>query len=304
MSETSKSEEDLITPAEIKDALGSSGYLLEGRVAQVLQDLAGHVELNRFIADPRDEGRSIEIDVWGQLPERLGDDCDSVVAAETFIECKNNSQPVVFFMKSLANRWANVEYIKLSGFPISSADPDTRLHVRLQDLLEMTFHHYCDVSGVATQFCSFTRDQGEEKQKQHDRKALLTRHDWCWKTESMEHYSKSFASLCVAAETDESEFVILDQQNIQLRVTYPIIVFQGTFYEAHTTGGANRPTVFTRSQKPSRIRCLYFSCARIPRGSPQSGHTGSLENRPTRKAQFRVPTPSRQATAPAPCVNR
>ena len=42
----------------------------------------------------------------------------------------------------------------------------------------------------------------------------------------------------------------------------------------------------------------------VPRGSPQSGHTGSLENRPTRKAQFRVPTPSGQATAPAPCVNR
>src|SRR5438046_848322 len=53
----------LIQADEIRTALTSSGYLLEGRIAGALEREGFYVELNSFRADPRDETKPIEIDV-------------------------------------------------------------------------------------------------------------------------------------------------------------------------------------------------------------------------------------------------
>ena len=231
----------LIKANEIKTALNNSGYLLEGRIAHILQGRTAYVELNRFRPDPRDESKSIEIDVWGHFPEWIDQENNSVVAAEALIECKNNSQPVVFFLKAQSDQRSNDKHIKYSGFPKSSADPETKYHIPLHELLSMKdWHHYCQAPEVATQFCSFARDQAAEEQQkkqQNDRKMPLPREDWCWKAESMEHYSKSFSNLCIATEWAGGGIVDTRQQNIQLQFCYPIIVFQGPVYEARLTGG-------------------------------------------------------------------
>lgn len=241
MSEAVSPEDGIITADEIKAALSTSGYLLEGRIADVLQARTAYVELNGFRPDPRDGGKSIELDVWGRFPEPIDQESDSVVAAETLIECKNNSQPVVFFMKSQSDRSSNVNYIKYLGFPEFSADPETQVQVPLHQLLSMRdWHHYCQASEIATQFCGFNRDQGAEEQQrkqQSDRKVPLPREDWRWKHETMEQYSKSFSNLCVATEWASRDIVDLSQQNIQLQFCYPIIVFQGPIYEARVRGG-------------------------------------------------------------------
>jgi hypothetical protein len=238
MSDTPSLGDNLISADEIKTTLSTSGYLLEGRIAQVLQGRTAYVELNRFNPDPRDQGKSIEIDVWGQFPEPIDQTRSSVVAAEVLIECKNNSQPIVFFLKSQSDRWSNENHIKYSGFPKSSADPDTQYHVPLHQLLAMKdWHHYCRAPEIATQFCGFTRDQAAEEQKKQEKKQKPTRQDWCWKAESMEHYSKSFSDLCIVTEWASGGIADVHQQNIQLQFSYPIIVFQGPFYEARLNGG-------------------------------------------------------------------
>jgi len=222
MSETPAAEDSLIKPDEIKNALNTSGYLLEGRVAHALQNRTAHVELNRFRADPRDDSKSIEVDVWAVFPERIDQAYNSVVAAETLIECKNNSQPVVFFLKAQFDRWSNDNHIKYSGFPKSSADPETQAPISLHHLLAMKdWHHYCQTSEIATQFCGFTRDQAAEEQQkkkrqQNGQRMPLPREDWCWKAESMEQYSKSFSNLCIATEWAGDGSSDLRQQNIEL----------------------------------------------------------------------------------------
>lgn len=161
--------------------------------------------------------------------------------AKPMIECKNNSQPVVFFLKSQPVQEINDNNIRYAGYPVSSADPQTMVHVALHKLLAMKdWHHYCQATEVATQFCSFARDSTAEeplKQKRKDRKQPLPREDWRWKTEAMENYSKSFSSLCVALATAGAGSVDVKQKNIQLEFYYPIVVFQGPIYEARIKGG-------------------------------------------------------------------
>lgn len=237
-------EELLITPDEIKTALEASGYLLEGRVGRALESKGFYVELSSFRADPRDENKSIEIDVWGRFAETINKENGSYVVAEPLIECKNNSQPVIFFLKRQPVQEINDNNIKYAGWPVSSADPETKHHVSLHKLLVMKdWHHYCLAPEVATQFCSFTRNSVAEelvkKQRQKEKKGsdVLLREDWRWKTEAMENYSKSFSSLCVAVATPGAGGFDIRKQNIELEFYYPIVVFQGPLYEARIKGG-------------------------------------------------------------------
>lgn len=90
-------EELLVRPDEIKTALYASGYLLEGRIGRILESKGFFVELGSFRTDPRDEGKSIEIDVWGG---RLGDaanGCDR----QTF------SEPEDRFLAHVVRWWAH-----------------------------------------------------------------------------------------------------------------------------------------------------------------------------------------------------
>jgi hypothetical protein len=234
-------DSDLIQPDEIKHALNDSGYLLEGRVGHALEAKAFYVETNSFRADPREEGKSIEIDVWGRFGNTFNEGNGSSVVAEALIECKNNSQPVVFFLKAQPVTEINDNHIKYAGYPQSSADPETKIHVPLHRLISMKdWHHYCEAQEIGTQFCSFLRDNSAEEKKRQAKqngRPPLPRQDWCWKPESMEQYSKSFGSLCVATEGSGVGSFDPRQPNIQLGVYYPIIVFQGPIYAARAKDG-------------------------------------------------------------------
>jgi hypothetical protein len=239
---------DQIQPEEIKATLKASGYLLEGRVGNILESKGFYVELNGFRSDPRDDSKFIEVDVWGRFGETINTENGSSVVAECLIECKNNSQPVVFFMKAQPATEINDRHVKYAGYPPSSADPETRQHIPMHKLLVMKdWHHYCAVEWVATQFCGFSRDSASEessKQKGTNRKLPLPRVEWRWKTDSMENYSKSFGNLCIVTEGAGVGSFDTDQQNIQLEFYYPIIVFQGPLYEAsvHDRDIELRPT--------------------------------------------------------------
>jgi hypothetical protein len=75
------------------------------------------------------------------------------------------------------------------------------------------WHHYCKATEIATQFCSFIRD-GKGK----------------WKAEPNENYSKSFSNLATVATQDWEGMFGLELANIQVQLTYPVVVFQGPIY--------------------------------------------------------------------------
>jgi Protein of unknown function (DUF2934) len=229
--------DSLIQPDEIVVALQSSGYLLEGRIGRLLQQRGCFVEFNTLLKDPRNDADTIELDVHGQYFEWVSEarECKSMVMASLLVECKNNSQPVALFVQPIQigdilneNRW------HYGGFPISSADPETSIHVPLHRLIEMkTWHHYCTArQPLATHFCGFVRDEDAENKKRQgqDKKKPLDRRDWCWKADDMKQYAQSFTRLALATVLDSCATGAVDIPNIQLDFTYPIVVFAGPVY--------------------------------------------------------------------------
>ncbi|HWX42709.1 MAG TPA: hypothetical protein VN345_16270, partial [Blastocatellia bacterium] len=236
---TSPPEGDLIQPHEMKEALQTSGYLLEGRVARLLESRDFEVQLNCFWQDPRDQKQSIEIDVLGCCSEVIDTQDMSMVFADLVIECKNNSQPVAFFLQPQL-RATSAHRIKYAGYPVSSADPETLRHVYLHDLLGMKdWHHYFQTREVATQVCTFFRNTAVEEQKRKEKRLQgdrhLSREDWSWRAGPNESYSRSFAALCAAVAGYAEDFPVASQ-NIDVAFYYPIIVFQGPIYAVRVKG--------------------------------------------------------------------
>jgi hypothetical protein len=107
----------------------------------------------------------------------------------------------------------NENCIQYGGYPSYSLDPETKVYFPLHKLLEMKdWHHYCQATEVATQFCTFVR-VGKR-----------------WKAEPQENYSKSFSNLAVTSAKDWEGLFGLHLPCIQVQLTYPVIVFQGPIY--------------------------------------------------------------------------
>ena len=204
-------------------AIESSGYLVEARVARVLTDRGFFVQRNIFCTNPNDATKPIEVDVVGRRGELVNEENKSMVTASILAECKNNDQPFAFFVQPQQITELNENWIKYGGYPSYSLDQVTNIHVPLHKLLEMkNWHHYCQASEVATQFCGFTRGNNKK-----------------WKAEPNERYSKSLSNLALMATFDWEGMFGLQLQNIQVQIMYPVVVFQGPIYRVvEEQGGA------------------------------------------------------------------
>jgi hypothetical protein len=213
------------TPEQMQAAIESSGYLLEGRIAQVMANSHFDVQPNSFHSNPSDGGKAIEVDVEGSIVSLLQHtrENDDSVTARLLVECKNNSQPVAFFIRNQLSPAVNDSRIRYCGFPEYSMDAETKIPVALHELLEMRhWHHYCESREIATQFCGFTRAKKE------------------WKAEPMEHYSKSFSQLATVTGTRSLSWFDLKAQSIQVQLIYPVVVFQGQLFCVRNEGGKAR----------------------------------------------------------------
>lgn len=211
------------------------------------------VEPNVFNVDPNDADKKIDVDVLGRYFEWINQGNKDQAYASVLVECKNNSQPVAFFVKPQQLKYLNAGRIFYGGYPSFSMDPNTKVQERLADLLKMDeWHHYCHEQEIATQFCSFSR-QGKK-----------------WKAEAMNHYSKSFADVALMAATDPESGFNLNAQCIQVQLAYPLVVFQGPIYCARPlwqgNGRGSHPSSapsfrdVERTNAPSPNRCGYRKC--------------------------------------------
>jgi len=204
------------TAQEVEAAIQESGYLLERRAAQVLEENKFEVFPNWLFPVPGDPGKMNEVDVLARTFEWISGETWSRASAIALVECKNNSQPVAFFLSPQKSPDANDARILYAGFPQDAIPPDDE---ELRKLLKMKdWHHYCQTREIATHFCSFART-GK-----------------AWKAEPMANYSQSFSALCLATAFGQLSQFSIEAQNIELEFYYPIVVFQGPIYAVHVDG--------------------------------------------------------------------
>src|SRR6202035_5683479 len=98
------------------DAIESSGYLIEARVARVLTESGFFVQRNTFSVNPNDATKTIETDVTGRRGEFVNEASGCMVSASVLVECKNNTQPFAFFVQRQEIQELNENWIKYGGF--------------------------------------------------------------------------------------------------------------------------------------------------------------------------------------------
>ncbi len=218
---------DNITLTEAKSALLRSGYLLEGRVEQLLLEKDYYVEANAVYPDPSTQ-KSREFDLQASKSHALEGKFGNWVKSNLVIECVNNPQPIAFITKKAPSPERLSENIKFNGVPTSIRDTKLLtfsnrskddLRLSTDDFLEMsTYHHYCS-GKVATQFCSFTKKKNQDE----------------WMASHDDTHFESFQKLCdvidyfLTKTKDDWSFSSL--RAVSLQFFYPLIVVQGELLE-------------------------------------------------------------------------
>lgn len=133
-----------ISGDEIESALRRSGYLLEGRIYDLIRRKQIYVEANAAFPDPV-TGKSRELDVYAMHLEKAGPGEFDFLFAVLLIECVNNPQPVAFFTREPLVDFLALREVHLAGLPVKiPAKGERDQWISLPDWLKMhRYHHYC-----------------------------------------------------------------------------------------------------------------------------------------------------------------
>lgn len=122
------------TPAEIVAALERTGFLLEHRAAQKLENAGFLTLINEPFPDP-DTGTSRETDLYGMIEYEVN--FNITVAAHVLVECKNYSPPLVIIGKRNTHPSFPVDTTYVSFDPLKLFFPrrqyDILSQLKLQD---------------------------------------------------------------------------------------------------------------------------------------------------------------------------
>jgi len=157
-----KVNDNRISTKDMKPAIMKSGYLLEQRVEDVLRQKEYTVQANAALPYS-DSEKSGEYDIDATKSVKVFKEKDGInyLTLQLMCECKNNAQPVVFFINDLPNMYQNKYEVKVSGIPIEFWDGTG--WVSLGEFAGIDrYHHYCTGS-VATQWCTFQMKKSDPK---------------------------------------------------------------------------------------------------------------------------------------------
>lgn len=205
-----------------------SGYLLEQRVEDIMRERMGYVGTNTAYPDEF-TGKSRELDVKAMSAVKAGPGEFDFLFSVILSECQNNVQPIVFFTKEPMVGFLHHYEVKLSGMPVEilAEDVEEERFIPLSEFLQMgKYHHYCK-GQIATQYCTFqpTKDTSKwialHRDEQHDSITVLIT---ALEAEIKEH--------------NESWIAPRDKpEPINVQIYYPLIVLQGSLYEAFPVKG-------------------------------------------------------------------
>jgi hypothetical protein len=219
-----------ISRPEVREALRTSGYLLEQRVHNLLSRLGFQVETNPTYPDPV-TGKTRELDIVATRQHKGS----YGVATVLVCECKNNSQPVVLFeSRTVADPTHASELsndCKSAGLPGGFWTGNT--YVTLEDFVGYpSIRHYCQGS-YATQYCSFKATQNRA-------------HPWLALHDDQHHASLDglLAGLDHRIDRLYAEYTdyLTDWSEVLLgyfdmRMYYPILILQGDLLSARFVRG-------------------------------------------------------------------
>ena len=206
------SSSDRITLEDAKNSLLRSGYLLESRVEQFLEERGYYIEANSVYPDSN-TNKTREFDLYALTNHSLNDRFHWVWSV-MLVECVNNPQPIAFITKEARIPEEHRYEIKLAGLPTKILqDNDTWFSV--VDLLEIDkYHHHCS-GRIATQFCSFAKKKSSDE--------WMALHD--------DTHFESFQKLCDVTNYQVNQ--LLDNwqganvETVNIEFYYPLIVVQG-----------------------------------------------------------------------------
>jgi hypothetical protein len=200
------------TLEQIKSAVELSGYLLEARIAQKLGEVGFYANPNAYVEHPITKGELIEIDVDGGNEKTILNEKSVVLGSagvRLFIECKNNEQPLAVFLKQERHPRNNAWRIVHSGPPATLEAPQFNNPDVPVSLGACDWHHYCQPTEIATQFCTFKSQNGT------------------WAADSSEKYRNSLNKLCLAVAGRAPRAASAQAGMFCVRLHYPILVLQG-----------------------------------------------------------------------------
>jgi len=222
--ETQSTHYRKIDEASKRKAILNSGYLLERRVTNLLRHSGYKVITNRGFYDP-EEKKSREYDVYAYKEIKIDSSSSCGIYPTLVCECKDNSQPIAFFIHDKEKFVPLIDEVMVSGMP--SKIWQNKKYIPIQEFVDvMNIHHYCKpVAPVATQCCTF-EDKGKywkasHGEDLHERERTLTK---ALENEIDDDY-KNMSQLFGLGET-EKDF-------IDLSFYYPVLIYQGEINAVH-----------------------------------------------------------------------
>lgn len=223
---TSTTGDSLLIPkvneTEMKEAVWKSGYLLERRVAALLRKEGYKAVANRGFMD-QETTKSREYDVYAYKDIEVYGTGSYGIYPTLICECKNNAQPIVFFVREEPFE-PLIDEVRVSGIP--SKIWQRNKYIPVQEFTKVaSFHHYCKPEvPVATQYCTFEMKKGTSS----------------WMASHGEESYETFRTLTKALEQEiESDFKNMGQwlvpeeierEFVDLSFYYPVVIFQGDIY--------------------------------------------------------------------------
>jgi hypothetical protein len=214
-----------VDEGNMKEAIWRSGYLLERRVATLLGKEGYKAVTNRGFIDP-ETGVSREYDVYAYKDIAVYETGLHGIFPTLVCECKNNPQPIVFFVKEKETFEPLKDEVRVSGMP--SKIWQHNKYISVQEFTEVeSFHHYCKPEvPVASQYCSFTM------KKDRSKSSWMAHHT----TEDRDTFTSVLKALEFEIDEDFKLWSMDDKQKkeyIDLSFYYPVVIFQGDIYAAH-----------------------------------------------------------------------
>jgi len=211
------------TEENVRDAIWSSGYLLERRVAAFLRNSGYKVMTNRGFYDP-EANKAGEYDVYAHKEINVYDSGSHGIYPTLICECKNNSQPIAFFVHDEEEFQPLIDEVRVSGIPAKIWQHNK--YISIQDFTNIIhLHHYCKPkASVATQCCTVEQKKDEQKAKywmaSHDHELHDTENRI---VKAMEHEIEvDFKNMTQWLLPEESETEFID-----LSLYYPLVIYQG-----------------------------------------------------------------------------
>jgi len=217
---------ETISPDQMTDAIWSSGYFLERRVAISLRKAGYKVMTNPVFTD-RETNKALEYDVYAFKEIPLYENGSYAIYPTLICECKNYSQPVVFFVQEEEMFEKSKDEVRVSGIP--SKILKRNKYISVQELTDVeSFHHYCiPEAPVSTQCCTFKR---KNEKLPWDASYGEDTYDTFKKTLKALEYEIDQDFKCMSQWFSPRE---TEREFIDLSFYYPVAIFQGDIYAGH-----------------------------------------------------------------------